>query len=417
MDDIKTITPTQGNVDRLGELSKGEIKALVHELRVHQIELRMQNDALSETQLELEESRNRYFDLYNSSPAGYITLDANGTIIEANNTIAELLDIETNVLLRHNFNTYLTRYGQEIFYSHRKDAYATNEKQQCELKLIRKDKSIIYAQIQSIARVDSKSKIKSLYMAITDITQHQKDAEQIRQHQAALTRFARQNSMGQMVSNIAHELNQPLSAIINYSNGCIHKLKKMQGTAKISEAIKQVVNQAERAASIIANVKRLLCKTDSNHIETDINEMIRGVIKLLDLEISSNQIDIHLKLGEIPTIMLNKVQIEQVLINMADNAIDALANIKHRSREITFQTLKTDNKVEIIISDTGCGIPPSVQKNIFKPYITTKDDGMGMGLAICESILQDHHGSIELCSSTEYGTQYVITLPISDVIV
>jgi PAS domain S-box-containing protein len=171
----------QGQQDEDRELSKEEMQHLIHELRVHQVELDMQNEELRRVQLEIEASRNRYSDLYDFAPVGYITASEKGLILEANLTICSMLGVERNFLIKKPFSRFITNETQDTYYFHRQKLFETKGKQTSELKLIRKDGTQFEAQLESIAIEDGKGNITQIRAAITDITDRKMAEEALRE--------------------------------------------------------------------------------------------------------------------------------------------------------------------------------------------------------------------------------------------
>jgi PAS domain S-box-containing protein len=171
----------QGQQDEDRELSKEEMQHLIHELRVHQVELDMQNEELRRVQLEIEASRNRYSDLYDFAPVGYITASEKGLILEANLTICSMLWVERNFLIKKPFSRFITNETQDTYYFHRQKLFETKGKQTSELKLIRKDGTQFEAQLESIAIEDGKGNITQIRAAITDITDRKMAEEALRE--------------------------------------------------------------------------------------------------------------------------------------------------------------------------------------------------------------------------------------------
>lgn len=241
--------------------------------------------------------------------------------------------------------------------------------------------------------------------------------ETSRQHQLQLAHFSRLKTMGELASGMAHELNQPLAAIVNYAGGCIERLQNEQVAPQITEAIQRINTQAERAGAIIHRLKDFLKKGDVTSDSIDVNEAIRGVLKLIELELKHDEIDVQLKLTEnLPPADIDKTHFEQVVMNIAQNAIDAMREGQEEGLKVlTIETAKAQThggEVEIRINDTGPGITKEVIDKLFDPFFTTKKNGMGMGLSIVSSIVENHGGRIQAHSDLGRGAEFRLFLPI-----
>jgi C4-dicarboxylate-specific signal transduction histidine kinase len=221
------------------------------------------------------------------------------------------------------------------------------------------------------------------------------DREQ--QHLSDLAHVTRLSTMGEMASGLAHELNQPLTAIANYNRGCLRRIDGGNLEASELEAILlQSVQEAERAAEIIRHMRAFVNKEDPHHEKVRINDLIRRVTGFLGSEMERHSIVLKLSLGDkLPSLVVDAIQIEQVLLNLLRNAIDAVRDPWAGKRRIEVTSfLDDDGNVHVEVEDTGCGLPEGPQQQIFDPFYTTKDEGMGMGLSISRTIIEAHNGTM-----------------------
>ena len=242
------------------------------------------------------------------------------------------------------------------------------------------------------------------------------DNEKKQQHQLTLAESNRLSAMMEMTSAVAHELNQPLTTIANYVKGCIHRLNK--GEYEVNElisALEKAAHQAERAGAILHRIKNFVRKEKIIHEAVHIHDLIQNVVDLIQEMLKEFAIRCHFKFTRkmIPPMLLDKIQIEQVMINLLRNSIEALQTHSHPKREIIIQTLLNPNKsLTIIFKDTGPGIAPQEEKQLFELYFTTKAQGMGMGLSISRTIIEAHGGSIIGKNNPKGGACFQINLPI-----
>lgn len=256
----------------------------------------------------------------------------------------------------------------------------------------------------------------ALLTFIRDLTESKEIEKQLRQHQLQLAHASRMNTLGEMTAGIAHEINQPLGAIMNYTRGAIRRMQSDQYDPEtIIPAITEVAKQAERAGEIIHRLRRFARKGELQHTQTCINNAVTESISFLQPEISEHKIIIRKKLSRrLPTTIADKIQIEQVLVNIIKNAIDAVRHCEDdNQRRIYIQTsLTSHNAIEILIHDFGPGFDQQTQAKIFDPFFTTKDDGMGIGLAISQGIIEAHKGTISAVPAPKEGACFKITLPV-----
>ncbi len=247
-----------------------------------------------------------------------------------------------------------------------------------------------------------------------DITAERRAEDALQQRQDELVHVARLSTMGEMSTGIAHELNQPLSAIVNFSNGCIRRLRKGIGTGEdLMHALSQISAQAERAAEIIKRLRALVTRKHLVRREVDVNQLVSEVCELLAHDLRKLELGVEKKLAPEPLIVCaDAVQIEQALINLIRNALDAMRSRAALERRLQIRTgVNTAGMVFITVEDSGPGIKPAVMEQLFDAFYTTKESGMGMGLAITQTIIEDHHGKIYAESWPGRGSVFTIELP------
>jgi len=249
-----------------------------------------------------------------------------------------------------------------------------------------------------------------------DITAVRRAEQESRQHQSELVHVCRLSTMGEVATGMAHELNQPLSAIVNYANGCSRRLQSGAGeTRELVEAMSQITTQAQRASEIIRRLRALVGKQPPIRSLVDLNHLVREVCSFLELDTERMGLIIELDLaeGEIP-VDVDLVQIEQVLLNLVRNALDALLEIPPEERRLVIQSRFSDDGAEVAVMDTGPGIPPDRMLHLFDPFFTTKETGMGMGLPISQTILENHGGRIWAQSPPGGGAVFYVHLPLGE---
>jgi len=280
----------------------------------------------------------------------------------------------------------------------------------------KKDGSSFPVEYASSPLKDDKGKTVGSVVVFRDISERKKAEEQARQHQLDLAHVARLNTMGEMASGIAHEINQPLTAIATNAHACIRLLDSgADQTEKVSDIIDTISNQAERAGEIIRQLRRFVRKEEPVLQPVNINDIIDESILLLAPEARKSQVKIELELDRsLVKVPLQTIQIQQVILNLAYNAIDAMSELKDSPRLLKIATsMAGSNAVTVTVADTGPGISDEIREELFNPFVTTKTSGMGLGLSISKGIIDMHMGSLFLNSNSGQGATFRFTLPLN----
>ncbi|HLO64450.1 MAG TPA: PAS domain S-box protein, partial [Azonexus sp.] len=250
-----------------------------------------------------------------------------------------------------------------------------------------------------------------------DITDRKHIDEVNLQQQKRLEQTSRLITMGEMASSLAHELNQPLSAIANYCAGCV---KRMQaGNYRLDDlltAMQKASSQAERAGKIIRRMRDMVKKGDPNRQPIALPELIDEARAFADIEAQRTGTQIIVALPEnLPRIVVDRIMIEQVLLNLVKNGIEAMHDVPVERRQLTLQARLLDERMlEVTVADHGHGLATEDAEKIFAPFYTTKPEGMGIGLAICRSIIEFHQGRLWVSPRREGGTEFHFTVPIEE---
>ena len=237
--------------------------------------------------------------------------------------------------------------------------------------------------------------------------------EALRQAQADLTRASRVSSMGELTASLAHEVNQPIAAAVTNANACLRWLSREQPDLEQARGAAARIVQDGRLAGEIVNRVRLLFKKGTLQRElVNLNEIIREMILLLHGEATQYAVIVRTELtADLPEFMGDRVQLQQVLMNLMMNSIDAMKDVDV-TRELTIQSQRGENgQVLISVSDTGVGLPPQQADKIFNAFFTTKTHGTGMGLRISRSIVESHGGRLWAADNTSRGARFCFTLP------
>ncbi len=248
-----------------------------------------------------------------------------------------------------------------------------------------------------------------------DITDSKRAQEELQQHQQELAHMTRLSTLGEMASGIAHEINQPLTAIASYCESALALLKlQPQLPESLVEIVKRTTEQAHRAAAIIRHLRDFTAKPKDTMEVLDIDALVRKSIRLLDWELRNTNTTIELRLAtEGRRMLANKVQIEQVIVNLVKNSLDAIREAGIAKGHVTIQSrLLPNDVVELSIADNGAGVAADMVKRLFVSFHSSKPGGTGLGLSVSRSIIESHGGKLWFDKEHRNGALFRFTLPL-----
>ncbi len=276
-----------------------------------------------------------------------------------------------------------------------------------EYRLRRHDGVFRWIRDSGVPRFAAEGEFLGFIGTCVDITD-QKLFEEMR---AEIEHIGRLNIAGEMASGLAHELSQPLTAASNYLDGCLHRMQDAEWDQdKLRKAVKLAYLQTERAGSIINHLKELIRKQGHERTMLDINQLIKDSVDFLEHDLNRQSVRVIPHFSDLPRIRVNKIEIEQVLVNLMKNAIDSMASQPRRELHLSTRLVESGN-ILVAVSDTGKGIPADDLDQVFNPFQTSKQDGLGLGLAICRSLVENHGGRIWAEQNGEDGMEFNFTLP------
>ncbi len=258
---------------------------------------------------------------------------------------------------------------------------------------------------------------KTVIVVSRDITEHKNAEERSLRLEVELAHAARVSTMGEMVVGIAHELNQPLTAVASRAAACALAIgSRNPEPAEILDDLAEIASQAERAGEIIRRFRFLTAKRQFKPSSLDVNEVVREVAGFLRHDIHMNRVALCLKLPpKIPPVLAVSVQIQQVLLNLMRNAIEAMSTVEDGERKLIVQTsMNSPEAVEVEVRDTGPGVEEGDLERLFEPFFTRKGEGLGVGLAICRTIMEVHGGRVWATRNPKRGTTFRFTLPLPE---
>jgi len=248
---------------------------------------------------------------------------------------------------------------------------------------------------------------------IRDLSERQAVERRIQDLQSELLHASRLSVMGQMASTMAHELNQPLTAVMNYLEAARHLLESgPQSVQRVGELMGQAVAQAERAGEILSQLRQFVSKGETEHRTESLNKLVEEALALALVGVRQSDVRVTLHLDRTPMpVVVDRVQIQQVVLNLVRNAVEAMEAVERRELSITTRALVAENAAEVRVVDSGPGISPEIADRLFQPFVTTKPAGMGLGLSICREIVEAHHGHLGVAPVPSGGTAFRLTLP------
>ncbi|MGE5504664.1 MAG: PAS domain S-box protein [Actinomycetota bacterium] len=282
-----------------------------------------------------------------------------------------------------------------------------------EITFCRKDGGRFQALVYEAPLIDADGRHTGWMASVVDVTERRRAEELARQQQDKLQRTARLVTMGEMASTLAHELNQPLSAIASYGTGCLNKLQSGNFRAdELTDALAKLGVQARRAGQIVRRVHDFVRKSEPKLAPCPINELVEDTVGFIAAEARKRAVRLAVQPSpERPLANADRILVEQVVLNLVRNAMEAMNNAPRAAREVEVDIEASADEVLVRVADHGPGVPAEVADKLFTPFFTTKDEGMGMGLNICRSIIEFHRGRLWFEPNAGGGALFQFTLP------
>jgi PAS domain S-box-containing protein len=250
--------------------------------------------------------------------------------------------------------------------------------------------------------------------AVMDVTAAKRASEELHETQAALAHVTRVTTLGELTASIAHEVNQPLAAVVANGEACLRWLdRKIPDLGAARRSVESVINDGNRASEVIRRVRALAKKTNPQMAPLDINDVVNEVIALVQREVFSHGVSLRTELAPaLPAVLADRVQLQQVLINLVINGIEAMQPVTDRPRQLVIRSRQDEaDQVLVMVTDCGVGISAENVGQLFNPFFTTKSSGLGMGLSICRSIIEAHGGRLWAAPCEPQGSLFQFTIP------
>ncbi len=247
-----------------------------------------------------------------------------------------------------------------------------------------------------------------------EMAERQRAEDAYYEAQAELARVTRMSAMGALAASISHEVNQPLAAVVTNADACMLWLSsEPPNLEEARAAVESIAQQGTRASDIIRHIRAMFSKATPERTKVQINDLIREVGVLIEGAATRNQVELHTELAnDLPAILGDRVQLQQVIVNLILNGIEAMSSVAGRPRRLVIQSqMLNSQEMLVAVRDSGVGIGPKEEKRIFDAFYTTKTQGMGMGLSISNSIIEAHGGRLWASRNSDYGATVQFTLP------
>jgi PAS domain S-box-containing protein len=362
---------------------------------------------------DLEQREAKIRRLVDANIIGIYLWELEGRIIEANDTFLRMVGYDREDLVSGRVRwTDLTPPEWRDRSARNVEALKmTGSLQPHEKELFRKDGSRVPVLLGSAAFDEQRDQGVAF---VLDLTERKRGEEALRTAEADLARATRLTTMGELAASIAHEINQPLAALITHGGNCLRWLANDRPNLdKARQAAEHIVSDGHRAADIIRSVHALARKSGPEMMQLDINDAIRDVLVLMRSELRDRQVALETELsGGLQPIMGDRVQLQQVILNLIMNGIEAMSAVMRQPRVLRVRSqIDGPGDVLIAIEDSGPGLSPEIMDRLFDPFFTTKPSGLGMGLSICRSIVDAHGGRLWASPQSPQGAVFQFTLP------
>jgi hypothetical protein len=404
-------------------LSFEEMQRLVEELEIYKIELEMQNEQLMETQVELYNTKKRYFDLYNMAPLGYCTISKEdaGLIQEANLAVSTLLGMERSKLIKQPISNFIFKEDQDTYYLFRKKVYSsdTDEQLVCELRMQKKNGMPFWVNLSATTYTDVGT-MPLILLIISDISKIKEHEKELVLHNETLNNMlflqSRYASMGETVGNIAHQWKQPLNAIGSIQNSIKASLI-FQGKIskeKLLQSVETSFKLLQHLGETIDTFYGFLCQKNSTKNSFILSDEFETIRKITEYSFQNSNIELIFELDSNPIIQGNANEFTHAMLNLILNAKNALDNFKPVAPKIIVQIMEKEKSCMIIVSDNAGGISIEPINSIFDQYISSKENSSGVGLYMTLNIIEKRFGGTIKVQNKEQGACFTIELPYAE---
>ena len=369
------------------------------------------------TEETLRTSEERWRSMFEASAVGIALTDENRRFVAANKAFQNMIGYTEEELsnfgpveITYEDDREATQEMLDNMLSGRSSGYHVEKRYR------RKDGVVIWVRVSTAQGPEQGSSLRGIPTIIEDITERKQAEDALLEARDALLRVTRLSTMGELSASIAHEVNQPLSAIVANGIAC----RRLLAAAKpdfeeAKETLEDIISDGRRASAVVGRVRQLAKKSTPERAAVDVNRAISEVLALTRQELQRSRVTARAELDpNLPPVMADRVQVQQVVLNLVMNGIDAMRGVKDRARVLRVKSAATPAAaVAVTVEDTGIGFGDNDPEHVFETFYTTKEDGMGMGLSISRSIVQAHGGRLWASAGAPIGAVFGFTLPAS----
>ena len=371
---------------------------------------------LSAARKNSEEKQKAHLDeLFEQAPEAIMLLDLEARAVRINEEFSRLFGYTPQEIVgRQGMDMIVPAELQEQAIRSRQ-SLARGERVSLETIRKRKDGSLFSVSELAVPIIFGGERISD-YVIFRDISESKKAAEALQRAQAELAHLSRVTTMGELVASIAHEVNQPIAGVVTNGGAAVRWLSlNPPDMEEVREALQRMIQDANRAGAVIKRIRAFLEKNPPQQVRLDLNEVIRGVLFLTERELRSGGIVLRTELAaELPSVLGDRVQLQQVMLNLIMNGIDAMSEITDPPRELFIKSSLDSDSVLVQVRDSGTGLDTEKVDRVFEPFFTTKPQGLGMGLSISRSIIEAHGGRLWVDSRSSPGADFRFTVPTAD---
>jgi PAS domain S-box-containing protein len=363
----------------------------------------------------LRASEQRWRSMFEASAVGIALTDRNRRFVAANQAFQRMVGYSEQELcalgpveITHEDDRAQTAEMLDDLLSGRRPDYDVEKRYRC------KDGNVIWVRVSTAQAPGPDSRLPGIPTIIEDITERKRAEGALQEARDALYRVTRLTTMGELSASIAHEINQPLSAIVANGAACLNLLSEpAPDVEEAREAITDIISDGRRASAVLGRVRQLVKKSVPERASVDINDAVIEVLSLARQELQRSQIAAKLELApDLPSVQADRIQLQQVVLNLVMNGIEAMRGVIDRARVLRIRSeIVPPENIAVTIEDTGTGFGNNGLDRIFETLFTTKEEGMGMGLSISRSIVQSHGGRLWAAPGNGCGAAFSFTLP------
>jgi PAS domain S-box-containing protein len=373
---------------------------------------------------EMQRQKAHLDELFELAPESIVLVDANNRIARLNREFTRVFGYSLEEALGRKLEELVVPDDQRSGFAENMSRLAATQRVDSEMVRRRKNGERLDVSIVAAPVPLSGGQIGT-FVIYHDITGRKEAEEELRrseanllQAQAELAHVTRVTTLGEFAASIAHEVNQPIAGVVTNGNACLRWLARLKEEsselAEARQALQRIIRDGARAGEVIARIRTLLKKAETAKESLDLNEAIREVIVLTRSEMNSKQVTLRLNLApDLPAVLGDRVQLQQVMLNLILNGIDAMQTVQGRSRELVIDTAASgDMEVLVTVRDSGIGLNPGNTEQIFEAFHTTKAGGLGMGLSISRSIVESHGGRLWATANRPHGASFQFSLSV-----